>query len=93
MTRMPFSERKGPKVILSFFLFNSFFATSNLLQLYPTLWDPMDYIVHQAPLSMGFSRHEYWSELPFPSPGDLPDLRIELTSTCVSCVAGRFVTR
>ena len=30
-------------------------------------------IVHQAPLSMGFSRQEYWSGLPFPSPGDLPD--------------------
>ena len=28
---------------------------------------------HQAPLSMGFSRQEYWSELPFPSPRDLPD--------------------
>ena len=32
---------------------------------------------HQAPLSMGFSRQEYWSGLPFPSPGDLPDLGIE----------------
>ena len=31
----------------------------------------------QAPLSMAFSRQEYWSGLPFPSPGDLPDLRIE----------------
>ena len=30
-------------------------------------------IAHLAPLSMGFSRQEYWSELPFPSPGDLPD--------------------
>ena len=29
-------------------------------------------VAHQAPLSMGFSRHEYWSGLPFPSPGDLP---------------------
>ena len=28
---------------------------------------------HQAPLSMGFSRQEFWSGLPFPSPGDLPD--------------------
>ena len=28
---------------------------------------------HQAPLSMEFSRQEYWSELPFPSPGDLPN--------------------
>ena len=31
----------------------------------------------QPPLSMGFSRQEYWSELPFPSPGDLPDSGIE----------------
>ena len=31
----------------------------------------------QAPLSMKFSRQEYWSELPFPSPGDLPDPGIE----------------
>ena len=31
----------------------------------------------QAPPSMGFSRQEYWSELPFPSPGDLPDPGIE----------------
>ena len=34
-------------------------------------------IVRQAPLSMGFSRQEYWSGLPFPSPGDLPDPGIE----------------
>ena len=30
-------------------------------------------VTHQAPLSMGFSRQEYWSGVPFPSPGDLPD--------------------
>ena len=30
-------------------------------------------VAHQAPLSMGFSRQEYWSGLPFPFPGDLPD--------------------
>ena len=34
-------------------------------------------VVYQASLSMGFSRQEYWSGLPFPSPGDLPDPRIE----------------
>ena len=34
-------------------------------------------VVHQASLSMGFSRQEYWSALPFPSPGDLPDSGIE----------------
>ena len=32
---------------------------------------------HQAPLSMGFSRQEYWSGLPFPTPGDLPNPGIE----------------
>ena len=34
----------------------------------------------QAPLTMGFPRQEYWSGLPFPSPGDLPDPGIELAS-------------
>ena len=38
-----------------------------------SLWPHGLYIAHQAPLSMGFSRQEYWSGLPFPSPGDLPD--------------------
>ena len=37
-------------------------------------------VARQAPLSMGFSRKEYWSELPFPPPGDLPDPGIKLTS-------------
>ena len=37
-------------------------------------------IVHQAPLSVGFSKQEYWSGLPFPSPGDLPDPGIEPVS-------------
>ena len=34
-------------------------------------------VAHQAPLSMGFPRQEYWCELPFPLPGDLPDPGIE----------------
>ena len=35
-------------------------------------------VARQAPLSMGFSRQEYWTGLPFPSPGDLPNPGIEL---------------
>ena len=35
------------------------------------------HVAYQAPPSMGFSRQEYWSELPFPSPGDLPNPGIE----------------
>ena len=42
-----------------------------------TLCDPMGCVAHQAPLSMEFSMQEYWSGLPFPSPGDLPDPGIE----------------
>ena len=42
----------------------------------PTLCDPVT-VARQAPLSMGFSRQEYWSGLPFPSPGDLPNPGIE----------------
>ena len=41
-----------------------------------TLCNPMA-VACQDPLSMGFSRQEYWSGLPFPSPGDLPDPGIE----------------
>ena len=41
--------------------------------LFATPWT----VAYQAPLSMGFSRQEYWSGLPFPSPGDLPDPGIE----------------
>ena len=42
-----------------------------------TLCDPMDGIARQAPLSVGFPRHEHWSGLPFPPPGDLPNPGIE----------------
>ena len=42
----------------------------------PTLATPRT-IAYQAPLSLGFSRQEYWSRLPFPSPGDLPNPGIE----------------
>ena len=45
-------------------------------RLFATLWT----IVHQAPLSMGFSRQEYRSGLPFPSPGHLPDPGVKLWS-------------
>ena len=43
------------------------------VRLFATPWT----VAYQAPLSMGFSRQEHWSGLPFPSPGDLPDPGIE----------------
>jgi len=47
-------------------------------------------VAHQAPLSIGFSRQEYWSGLSFPSPGDLPNLGIE-PSSLASCIGRRVL--
>ena len=49
-------------------------------------------VAHQAPLFMGFSRQEYWSGLPCPPPGDLPDPGIEPASLMSPALAGRFFT-
>ena len=57
-----------------------------------TLCDPMDYTACKAPLSIGFPRQEYWSGLPFPSPGYLPDLGIEPMSPVSPALAARFFT-
>ena len=49
-------------------------------------------VAHQALLSMGFSRQEHWSGLPFPSPGDLPDPGIEPASLASPSLASKFFT-
>ena len=60
----------------------------SLVQLSTTLWT----IAHQAPLSMGFSRQEYWSRLPRPPPGDLPNPGIKPTSLMFPALAGGILT-
>ena len=50
------------------------------------------YVAHQAPLSMGFSRQQYWSGLPFPSLEDLPDSGIKPASPMPPALAGGFFT-
>jgi len=63
------------------------------LQLCPTLCDATD-VAHHTPLSMGFSRQEYWGGLPFPPPRDLPDLGIEPACLMSPALAGGFfITR
>ena len=47
-------------------------------------------VAHQAPMSMEFLRQKYWSGLPFPSPGDLPDPGMELTSPASPSLTGGF---
>ena len=49
-------------------------------------------VADQAPLSMGFSRQEYWSGLPCPLPGDLPNLGIKPISLTSPALAGRLFT-
>ena len=61
---------------------------SVMSQLFVTPWT----VAHQTLLSMGFSRQEYWSGLPFPSPGGLPEPGIEPTSLASLALAGRFFT-
>ena len=58
------------------------------LQSCPTLYDPMDF----SPLSMGFSRQEYWSGLSCPPPGDLPNPGTEPVSLVSPALAGEFFT-
>ena len=58
------------------------------VQLFAAPWT----VAHQASLSRGFSRQEYWGGLPFPSPGNLPDPEMEPTSLVSPALAGRFFT-
>ena len=60
----------------------------NRVQLFSTSWT----VALQAPLSMGFSRQEYWGGLLFPSPKDLSDPGIKPTSPALPALAGRFLT-
>ena len=58
------------------------------VQLFATPWT----VAPLSPLSIGFSRQEYWSGLPCPPPGDLPDPGIEPISTISPALADRFFT-
>jgi len=55
---------------------------------FATLWT----VASHAPLSIGLSWHEYYSGLPFPPPGDLPNPGIEPMSLMIPALAGRFFT-
>ena len=60
----------------------------HLVRLFVTPWT----VAHQAPLSVGLSRQEYWSGLQFPSPGDLPNPGIEPETLTSPALAGSFFT-
>ena len=69
---------------LLYFIF--FMLMFSCVWLFATLWP----IACWAPLSMELSRQEYWSRMPFPAPGDLPDPRIVPTSPASLALAGRL---
>ena len=60
----------------------------NYVQFCVTLWNT----THQALLSMGFSKQKYWSGLPCPPPGDLPNLGVKCMSLKCPALAGMFFT-
>ena len=67
-------------VLLCLSLLLLLFSSSVVFDTFETLWT----VAHQAPLSMGFSKQEYWSGLPFPSLGDLPGPGIEPVSPALT---------
>ena len=67
------------------------YVYAQLLQLCPTFCDPMD-CSPPISLSTGLSRQKYWSGLPCPSPGDLPNPGIKPVSLMSPALAGRFFT-
>ena len=86
MTSPPVSQ----SLCTVYFLSSTYFVLSRIsrVELFVTPWT----VAHQVPLSMGFSRQEYWSRLPFPPSGDLPDLGIEPESLTNPALAGRSFT-
>ena len=81
-------ETDGPSCVSIKLYRDDFVVIESLspIRLFATPWT----IVRQAPLSMGFSRQQYWSGLPCPSLADLPDPGIELTSPALT--GGFFTT-
>ena len=75
------------RVIITIFL-SEWVKSLSCVWLFATPWT----VAYQAPLSMGFSRQEYWRGLPFPSPGDLLKPGIEPTSPVSPALAGGFFT-
>ena len=69
------------------FIFACMLSSFNWVWLFVILWT----VTHQAPLSMGFSRQEYWSELPCPPSGDLPDSEIKPKSPEAPALQAEFL--
>ena len=83
LTKEITEDRNKWKDILCSWITRSEVKSLSHVRLFATPWT----IAYQAPPSMGFSRQEYWSGLPFPSPGDLPDPGIKPRSPALQADA------
>ena len=83
-SRLFWKRRK--RLLLDHWFFVYVYSVASVVWLLATLWT----VACHAPLSMGFSRQEYWSGLPFPPPGDLPNPGIKLESPASPALVGRF---
>ena len=91
MPLSPLLQPLGTTILLCFCEFDSFVCVLSHVQFFVTPWT----IVHQAPLAplpMEFSKQEYWSRLPFTTPGVLPYLEIEPVSLESPALASGFFT-
>ena len=75
-------------MFVSVYLYICLLSHFSCVWCFVTLWT----MAHQTPLFMGFSRQEYWSRLPCPPPGELPNPGIEPTSLIFPSLTGRFFT-
>ena len=71
-----------------YIFFLSHICMLSCVRLFVTPWT----VAHQAPLSTEFSRQEYWNQLPFPPPGDLPSSESESVSLASPALADGFFT-
>ena len=83
MKSTPHTAHKQAHASVYLFVCISKVKSLSRVQLFATLWA----VAYQPPPSMGFSRQEYWSGLPFPSPVDLPDPGIEPRSPALQADA------
>ena len=97
-TTEPSHQRWGmlKLVIIAVVAYLSYFFSENLLlfsgEIVSDSFAMPQTLALQTPLSMGFSRHRYWSGLPFPFPGDLSDSGMEPVSPASPALAGAFFT-
>ena len=83
--------KKGRYESIEFCLLHNSLCVCIQSQSCPALCDPVD-CSPPVPFSVEFSRQEYWSRLPFPSPGDLPNSGIDTSSLASPALAGGFST-